>query len=86
MSTGAAVMMTKLDRDAEFRADEAAGIYLARGGSNPLALYSVLQKMTALGSTSPRLASLYKTHPSLDKRLDALDKRGYDDLQAYLDR
>lgn len=83
---GAAIMMTQLDRNAEYRADHAAGIYLARGGSNPLELYAVLQKMTALGSTSPRLASLYKTHPSLDKRLDALDKRGYDDLQAYLDR
>lgn len=83
---GAAVMMTQLDRNAEYRADEAAGIYLARAGSNPLELYAVLQKMAALGSASPRLSSLYKTHPPLDKRLDALDRHGYDDLQQYLDR
>ncbi|MBZ0087977.1 MAG: M48 family metalloprotease [Thermomonas sp.] len=83
---GAAIMMTQLDRNAEYRADQAAGIYLARGGFNPLELYAVLQKMASLGSSSSRMASLYKTHPPLDKRLDALDKRGYGDLQAYLDR
>ncbi|MBS0231337.1 MAG: M48 family metalloprotease [Proteobacteria bacterium] len=83
---GAAIMMTQLDRNAEYRADQAAGIYLARGGFNPLELYAVLQKMASLGSSSSRMAGLYKTHPPLDKRLDALDKSGYKDLQAYLDR
>lgn len=83
---GAAIMLTQLDRNAEYRADHAAGIYLARAGCNPLGLYAVLQKMTALGSASPRLTSLYKTHPPLDQRLDALDRNGYDDLAAYLDR
>ena len=42
--------------------------------------------MTALGSSSQRLTQLYKTHPSLDKRLDALDKQGYKGLEPYLDR
>jgi hypothetical protein len=83
---GAAIMLTQLDRNAEYRADHAAGIYLARAGCNPLELYAVLQKMTSLGSASPRLTSLYKTHPPLDKRLDALDRNGYDDLAAYLER
>jgi predicted Zn-dependent protease len=83
---GAAIMLTSLDRSAEFRADQAAGIYLARAGSNPLVFYAVLQKMTALGSSSPRLTQLYKTHPSLDQRLDALDKQGYGGLEPYLDR
>lgn len=83
---GAAIMLTSLDRAAEFRADHAAGIYLARAGSNPLVFYAVLQKMTALGSSSPKLTQLYKTHPSLDKRLDALDKQGYKGMEAYLDR
>ena len=45
-------MLTSLDRDAEYRSDEAAQIYLARSGMNPLALYAVLQKMAALGSES----------------------------------
>ena len=48
-------MLTSLDRDAEYRADEAAQMYVARAGMNPLALYSVLQKMAALGSESPAL-------------------------------
>lgn len=42
--------------------DDAAGIYLARAGFDPLALYSVLQKMTALGTRSSRMAQLYRTH------------------------
>ena len=39
---GAAVMLTSLDRGAEYRSDEVAGYYLARSGFNPLALYAVL--------------------------------------------
>jgi hypothetical protein len=71
---GATVMLTGLDREAEYRADEAAGVYLARAGFDPLALYSVLQKMTALGTRSSRMAQLYKTHPPLDQRLARLDR------------
>ena len=71
---GATILATRLDREAEFRADEAAEIYLARAGYDPLALYAVLQKMTARGSTSGNLAQLYKTHPPLDARLDRLDR------------
>jgi hypothetical protein len=70
---GAAVMLTSLDRGAEYRSDEAAEVYLARSGFDPLALYAVLQKMTALGSKAPGLAQLFRTHPPLDDRLDRLD-------------
>jgi hypothetical protein len=83
---GASVMLTSLDRGAEYRADEAAGIYLARSGYNPLALYAVLQKMTALGTQSSRLAQLYKTHPPLDERLERLDRHGYAGLEQYTGR
>jgi predicted Zn-dependent protease len=83
---GAAIMLTSLDREAEFRSDEAAEIYLARAGMNPLALYAVLQKMTALGRESAALAQLYKTHPALDARLDRIDRRGYGALKPYLAR
>ena len=83
---GAAIMLTSLDREAEYHADEAAEIYLARAGMNPLALYAVLQKMTALGSESARLAQLYKTHPPLDARLDRIDRRGYGALEPYVTR
>lgn len=80
---GAKVMLTRLDRDAEYRSDEAAEIYLARSGFNPLALYAVLQKMTALGTAWASLAQLYKTHPLLDDRLDRIDRRGLAGLQQY---
>jgi predicted Zn-dependent protease len=83
---GATIVLTSLDRDAEYRADEAAQVYVARAGMNPLALYSVFQKMAALGSASPSLAELYKTHPSLDSRMDKIDKRGYGALASYTTR
>jgi Zn-dependent protease with chaperone function len=83
---GATIMLTALDRGAEYRADEAAQVYLARAGLNPLAFYSVLQKMAALGSGASSLAQLYKTHPALDDRMDRIDQRGYEDLKAYTKR
>jgi peptidase M48-like protein len=83
---GATVMLTRLDRDAEYRADEASEIYLARSGFNPLGLYAVLQKMTALGAQSPSLAQLYKTHPALGDRLDRIDRRSLAGLQQYTQR
>jgi len=83
---GATILMTSLDREAEFRADKASEIYLARSGMNPMALYSVLQKMMALGEKSASLAALYKTHPPLDVRLNHIDERGYEKLAAYTSR
>jgi predicted Zn-dependent protease len=83
---GATVMLATLDREAEYRSDKAAEIYVARAGMNPMALYSVLQKMTALGSQSAGLAQLYKTHPALDARMDRIDKRNYEGLKAYTAR
>lgn len=83
---GAAIMLTSLDRGAEYRSDEAAQVYLARSGYNPLALYSVLQKMASLGTQSSRMAQLYKTHPALGDRLDQIDRRGYGALEAYTAR
>lgn len=83
---GATILLTSLDRDAEFRADQVAEVYLARSGMNPLALYAMLQKMSAMGSPSGGLAQLYKTHPSLDDRLDRIDRRGYGALEPYLQR
>lgn len=71
---GAAILLTGLDREAEYRADHAAGVYLERAGFDPLAFYSVLQKMAAFGQRPARLAQLYRTHPPLDERLDRLDR------------
>src|SRR3546814_2551336 len=65
---GAGALLTGLDRDAEYRSDQAAEVYLVRSGFNPLALYAVLQKMTAFGTKSASMAQLYRTHPPLDDR------------------
>ncbi|HWJ07058.1 MAG TPA: M48 family metalloprotease [Steroidobacteraceae bacterium] len=83
---GAAIMLTALDRDAEYHADESSEFYLARAGTNPLALYAVLQKMAALGNASAGLAQLYKTHPPLDERLDRIDQRDHTALLPYTSR
>ena len=83
---GAAVMLASLDREAEYRADEAAEIYVARAGMNPVALYAVLQKMTAAGKQSASLAQLYKTHPPLDARMNHIDRRDYKGLKPYTTR
>ncbi|MGN6511982.1 MAG: M48 family metalloprotease [Lysobacteraceae bacterium] len=83
---GAAVMLTSLDRGAEYRADEAAQVYLARAGYNPLALYAVLQKMTAFGTESARMAQLYKTHPPLADRLDRIERSHYAGMEQYTSR
>ena len=83
---GAAIMLTGLDREAEFRSDEVAQVYLARAGMNPLALYAVLQKMAAMGTASSGLAQLYRTHPALADRLDRIDRRGHAGLESYLQR
>jgi hypothetical protein len=83
---GATILLTSLDRQAEFRADKASEVYLARSGMNPMSMYAVLQKMTALGADSAGLAALYKTHPPLDARMDKIDERGYGALKAYTSR
>ncbi|MDI1252092.1 M48 family metalloprotease [Thermomonas sp.] len=83
---GALVMMASLDKSAEYRSDEASAIYLARAGFNPLALYAVLQKMTALGAQSAQLTQLFKTHPALDDRMDRIDRSGYKGLEQYTSR
>jgi predicted Zn-dependent protease len=83
---GATTMLTSLDRAAEYRADQAAEIYLARARMNPLALYAVLQKMTALGRKLASLVRLFKTHPPLDARMDWIGRRGYRALELYTTR
>ncbi len=83
---GAKVLLTGLDREAEFRADQASAVYLARSGFNPLSLYAVLQKMTAFGTRSASLAQLYRTHPRLEDRLDRIDNGQVPGMAAYSGR
>jgi hypothetical protein len=83
---GAKILLTSLDREAEFRADQSSEVYLARSGFDPLSLYAVLQKMTAFGTKSAALAQLYRTHPPLDQRLDRIDSVANPGLAAYANR
>ena len=83
---GAKALLAGLDRDAEYRSDQAAEVYLVRSGFNPLALYAVLQKMAAFGTQSASLAQLYRTHPPLDERLDHMDRGGVRGLEPYMAR
>src|SRR3546814_17966975 len=53
---GAGALLTGLDRDAEYRSDQAAEVYLVRSGFHPLALYAVLPKMTAFGTKPTSMA------------------------------
>jgi hypothetical protein len=41
--------------------------------------------MSALGTQSPALAQLVKSHPALDDRLDRIDRRSAG-LQQYMQR
>ena len=83
---GAGVLLSGLDRDAEYRSDQAAEVYLVRSGFNPLSLYAVLQKMTAFGTKSASLAQMHRTHPPLDERLDRMDRGGLPGLERYSTR
>lgn len=83
---GAAMLMTRLDREAEYRADAYSQLVLSRAGMNPLSLYGVLQKMAAIGGARGGLSQLYSTHPTMGHRLDRIDQRGYGPLEPYLSR
>ncbi|HEX5314697.1 MAG TPA: M48 family metalloprotease [Gammaproteobacteria bacterium] len=83
---GAGILLTKLDRDAEYRADAIGEVYLARAGMNPLAMYAMLQKMAATGTANGKLEELYATHPTIADRLNRIDERGYGALTPYLER
>lgn len=83
---GASILVTSLDREAEYRADAIAQVYLARAGMNPLAMYGLLQKMAAVGTPGGGLAQLYATHPTIDDRLDRIEQRGDGVLSRYMDR
>jgi Zn-dependent protease with chaperone function len=82
---GAMAVLTHFDKDVEYRSDGAALIYTARAGYNPLAMYAVLQKLSAV-SDGNRTSNLYKTHPSATSRLDKLDQKGLANVVQYTDR
>ncbi len=83
---GATLVLTHFDQAVEYRADDAAEVYLVRAGYNPLAMYAVLQKLAGVSTSSKRLSTLTKSHPSASARLDNLDKQGLTAMATYTDR
>lgn len=83
---GATLVLTHFDQAVEYRADDAAEVYLVRAGYNPLAMYAVLQKLAGVSSSSKRLANLTKSHPSATARLDNLDKQSLTAMDKYNSR
>ena len=82
---GASVLLTVFDKNVEYRSDGASLIYTARAGYNPLAMYAVLQKLSA-ASDPGRTRNLYSTHPAPSARLDRLDQKGLANVAQYTDR
>lgn len=82
---GAAAVLTHFDKDVEYRSDAASLIYTARAGYNPLAMYAVLQKLSAV-SDGGRTSNLYSTHPTPSARLDRLDQKGLPTVAQFTDR
>ena len=69
IGSGAEISARKLDKDAEFEADNIGMVLATRAGYEPFGLAEVLQ---TLGQTNPadnKVALLFKTHPSPDERL-----------------
>ncbi len=82
---GASILLTGFDKDVEYRSDAASLIYTARAGYNPLAMYAVLQKLSAV-SDGGRTSNLYSTHPTPSARLDRLDQKGLPTVAQFTDR
>jgi beta-barrel assembly-enhancing protease len=80
---GSEVFIRGLDKNDEYEADIHGMVLAARAGYNPYALVSVLQLLGTLSSSDNSVALLFSTHPSPKDRLDNIDQRIGDKLEAY---
>ncbi|MFZ6649360.1 M48 family metallopeptidase [Undibacterium sp. TJN25] len=62
-----------LDQDDELEADRMGVVIAARAGYDPYGLPAVLQTLEGMNPADPGLSLLFRTHPSLSSRLNALD-------------
>lgn len=72
-----------LDKSDEFEADVNGMVLAARAGYNPYALVSVLQTIGSINPKDGAVALLFATHPSMNDRLESIDKNVGDKLERY---
>lgn len=71
-----------LDKADEFEADRMAVVLAARAGYDPYGMPAILQALQGMNPADAGLSLLFRTHPSLNERLAALDQT----LPASFDR
>lgn len=72
-----------LDKDDEYEADVNGMVLAARAGYNPYALVSVLQTIGGISPKDGAVALLFATHPSMNDRLESIEKNVGDKLERY---
>ncbi|HEY5799164.1 MAG TPA: M48 family metallopeptidase [Burkholderiaceae bacterium] len=86
ISGGTELLSRGLDKNDEFEADRMGVVYATRAGYDPYGLPAVLQSLQAIkGDATGSMALLFKTHPQLGTRLDALDA-AMSPLERYSDQ
>jgi predicted Zn-dependent protease len=72
IASGTELLTRGLDKSDEYDADRVGVVFAARSGYDPFGLPAVLQTLQGVQSGDAGLALLFKTHPPLDSRLEAL--------------
>jgi predicted Zn-dependent protease len=72
-----------LSKDAEYEADIGGMVLAARAGYNPYAMVSVLQTLGNVSPSDTSVALFFSTHPSPKDRIDQIDSKVGDQLEAY---
>ncbi len=83
VSFGTETYARGLDKNDEYEADRMGVIIAARAGYDPYGLVVVLQMLQAMSPQDSNVALMFKTHPSPDKRLQALEKTGSENMDKY---
>jgi len=73
INAGTELYTRGLDKEDEFESDLMGIVLATRAGYNPYGLPAALQRLEMIHPDDAGLAMLFKTHPSLDERLNRLD-------------
>ncbi|QKJ66816.1 M48 family metalloprotease [Deefgea piscis] len=72
-----------LSKDTEYAADLNGMLLAARAGYNPYAMVSMLQTLGNVSPNDSAVALFFSTHPSPQDRIDQIDRKIGDQLEAY---
>lgn len=86
VNSGVALYGKGLDRDDELEADHLGVVLAARAGYEPFGLPGLLLALDGVGDNDTRLGLLNSTHPTFRDRLEALDARIGNHLDAYAEQ